>query len=76
MMVPELRKYQIRIPRKILGRNSGLTFILGQKLKINFGHVTFYGGYVMVPDLREYQIRIPRKILGRNSGLTFVLAQK
>ena len=76
MMVPELRKYQIRIPRKILGRNSGLTFFLGQKLKINFGHVTFLGGHVMVPDLREYQIRIPRKILGRNSGLTFVLAQK
>ena len=31
--VPELRKYQIRIPRKILGRNSGLTFDLAQKLK-------------------------------------------
>ena len=24
----DLRKYQIRIPRKILGRNSGLTFVL------------------------------------------------
>ena len=30
-MVPELRKYEIRIPRKILGRNSGLTFVLVQK---------------------------------------------
>ena len=76
MMVPELQKYQIRIPRKILGRNSGLTFVLAQKLKINFGHVTFLGGHVMVPELRKYQIRIPREISGRNSGLTFVLAQK
>ena len=33
MRVPELRTYQIRIPRKILGRNSGLTFDLAQKLK-------------------------------------------
>ena len=40
-MVPELRKYQIRIPREILGGNIGLTFDLAQKLKIsNFGHVT------------------------------------
>ena len=76
MMVPDLRKYQIRIPREILGRNSGLTFVLAQKLKIDFGHVTFKGGHVMVPDFRKYQIRIPREILGRNSGLTFVLAQK
>ena len=76
MMVLELRKYQIRIPRKILGRNSGLTFVLAQKLKINFGHVTCLGGHVMAPELRKYQIRIPRKILNRNSGLTFVLAQK
>ena len=36
MMVPELRKYQIRIPRKILGRDSGLTFVLAQKLKNRF----------------------------------------
>ena len=35
-MVPERRKYQIRIPRKILGRNSGLTCDLAQKLKILF----------------------------------------
>ena len=35
-MVPERRKYQIRIPRKILGRNSGLTSDLAQKLKIHF----------------------------------------
>ena len=35
-MVPGRRKYQIRIPRKILGRNSGLTFDLAQKLKIHF----------------------------------------
>ena len=78
MMVPDLRKYQIRILRtEILGRNSGLTFVLAQKLKISyFGHVTFFGGHVMVSDLRKYQIRIPREILGRNSGLTFVLAQK
>ena len=76
MMVPELQKYQIRIPRKILGRNSGLTFVLAQKLRINFDHVTFLGGHVMVPELRKYHIRIPREILGRNSGLTFVLAQK
>ena len=76
VMVLELRKYQIRIPRKILGRISGLTFVLAQKLKIIFGHVTFLGGHVMVPELRKYQIRIPRKILGRSSGLTFVLVQK
>ena len=77
VMVPDLRKYQIRIPREILGRNSGLTFVLAQRLKIHFfGHVTSLGGHVMVPELRKYQIRIPRKILGRNSGLTFVLAQK
>ena len=75
-MVPELRKYQIRIPRKILGRNSDLTFVPAQKFKIKFGHVTFLGGHVMVSEPRKYQIRIPRKILGRNSGLTFVLAQK
>ena len=30
-MVPDFRKYQIRIPREILGRNSGLTFVLAQK---------------------------------------------
>ena len=35
-MVPELRKYQIRIPREILGQNGGLTFSLAQKLKISF----------------------------------------
>ena len=35
-MVPDLRKYQIQIPRKILGRNSGLTFVLAQKLKNRF----------------------------------------
>ena len=40
-MVPDLRKYQIRIPREILGRKSGLTFVLAQKLKKSiFGHVT------------------------------------
>ena len=76
MMAPELRKYQIRIPRKILGRNSDLTFVLAQKLKINFGHVTFLGGHVMVSEPRKYQIRIPRKILGRNIDLTFDVAQK
>ena len=75
-MVPELRKYQIWIPRKILGRNSDLTFVLAQKFKIKFGHVTFLGGHVMVSEPRKYQIRIPREILGWNSGLTFVLAQK
>ena len=73
-MVPELQKYQIQIPREILVRNRSLTFVLAQKLKINFGHVTFLGGHVMVPELRKYQIRIPREILGRNGGLTFVLA--
>ena len=76
MMVLELRKYQIRILRKILGRNSGLTLVLARKFKINFSHVTFLGGQVTVPELRKYQIRIPREILGRYSGLTFVLAQK
>ena len=35
-MAPELRKYQIRIPRKILGGNSGLTFVPAQKLKNRF----------------------------------------
>ena len=35
VMIPELREYQIWIPRKILGRNSGLTFVLAQKLKID-----------------------------------------
>ena len=31
-----------RIPREILGRNSGLTFVLARKLKISyFSHVTF-----------------------------------
>ena len=65
-MVPELRKYQNRIPRKILGRNSGLTFVLTQKLKNrNFGHVTLFGGHVMVLDRRKYQIRIPREILDK-----------
>ena len=48
-MVPELRKYQIRIPRKILGRISGPTFVLAQKLKNRFfGHVTFLGGHVIL----------------------------
>ena len=36
MMVTELRKYQIRNPREILGRNSGLTFVLAQNKKIDF----------------------------------------
>ena len=36
VMVSELRKYQIRIPREILGRSSGLTFVLAQKLKNQF----------------------------------------
>ena len=77
MMVSELRKYQIRIPREILGWNGGLTFDVAQKLKKSiFGHVTFLGDHVTVPELRKYQIRIPREILGRNGGLTFVLAQK
>ena len=60
MMFPELRKCQIRIPREILGRNSGLTFILDQKFE-------YYviGGHVMVPELRKYQIRIPREILDK-----------
>ena len=31
MMIPELRKYQIRVPREILGHNSALTFVLDQK---------------------------------------------
>ena len=35
-MAPDLRKYHIRIPRKILGRNSGLTSVLAQKIKIHF----------------------------------------
>ena len=35
-MVPDLQKYQIRIPRKILGWDSGLTFVLDQILKIQF----------------------------------------
>ena len=30
-MVPDLQKYQIRIPREILGQNSGLAFVLAQK---------------------------------------------
>ena len=30
-MVSELRKYQIRIPREILGWNGGLTFDVAQK---------------------------------------------
>ena len=48
-MVPELRKYQIRIPREILGRNSDLTFVLAQKLKNRFfGHVTFLGDHVIL----------------------------
>ena len=78
VMVPELRKYQIWIPREILGRNSGLTYLCSSsKIKnLIFGHVTSLWGHVMVPELRKYQIRIPREILGRNSGLTFVLAQK
>ena len=41
VMVPELRKSQIRIPREILGWNSGLIFVLAQKIKNRFfGHVT------------------------------------
>ena len=49
MIVPDLRKYQIRIPRKILGRNSGLTFVQAQKLKNRFfGHVNFLGGHVIL----------------------------
>ena len=36
VMVPDLRKYQIRISREILGRNSGLNFVLAQKLRIDF----------------------------------------
>ena len=64
MTAPELRKYHIRIPRKILGRNSGpLLFQLKIKKSI-FCHVTFLGGHVMIPDHRKYQIQIPRKILG------------
>ena len=48
-MVPELRKYQIRIPREILGRNSDLNFVLAQKLKNRFfGHVTFLGDHVIL----------------------------
>ena len=49
-MVHDLRKYQIRIPRKILDRNSGLTFVLAQKLKNRFfsDHVTFLGGHVIL----------------------------
>ena len=37
-MAPELRKYQIQIPRKILGWSSasGLTLVPAQKLKITF----------------------------------------
>ena len=35
-MAPELREYQIRILRKILGWNSGLTFVPAQKLKNRF----------------------------------------
>ena len=35
MMIPDLRNYQIRIPRKILGWKSGLNFVLAQKLKID-----------------------------------------
>ena len=31
VMVPELRKYQIRVPREILGRSSVLTFVLDQE---------------------------------------------
>ena len=64
MMATEFRKYQIRIPRKISGRNSGLTFVLAQKLKNDFCHMTFIEGHVMVHELRKYQIRIPREILG------------
>ena len=36
VIVPDLRKYQIRIPREILGLNGSLTFSLAQKLKISF----------------------------------------
>ena len=44
MIVPDLRKYQIRIPRKIFGRNRRFTFVLAQKLKNRFfGHVNFLG---------------------------------
>ena len=35
-MVPELRKYQIKIPRETLGRNCGLTCLLAQKFKNQF----------------------------------------
>ena len=31
VIVPDLRTYQIRIPREILGLNDGLTFSLAQK---------------------------------------------
>ena len=33
VIVPELLKYQIRIPREILGLNDGLNFSLARKLK-------------------------------------------
>ena len=78
-MAPELRKlYQIRILRKILGRNSEWSYFCSSSKieKSIFCHVTFLGGHVMVPELRKYQIRIPREISGWNSGLTFDLAQK
>ena len=72
-MVPELRKYQIRIPRKILGRNCGLTFVSSSDIKnLIFWSRDLFRSHVRVPELRTYQIRIPRKILGRNCGLTFV----
>ena len=61
-MVLELRKYQIRIPREILGRSSGLTFVLAQKLKKIFWSRDLFRGHVMVLELRKYQIRIPREI--------------
>ena len=59
-MVSELRKYQIRIPREILGRNSGLTFVLAQRLKNRFfGHVTFLGGVqVYLGKIYFYNLRV------------------
>ena len=43
-MVPELRRHQIRIRRKILDRNSGLTFVLAQKLKNQFWSCDLFRG--------------------------------
>ena len=50
-MVSELRKYQIRIPREILGWNSGLNFVLAQKNKKSiFWSRDSLRGHVMIPD--------------------------